>query len=411
MKVLRRAAVAFAALVVAAFLAEGVTRLVDHFYCLDIRAIYFAGPNRDYGWAHEPGATGWMKRCAPGNKIEWETFTRINSKGLRDREFSYERNDAYRILILGDSFAQALQVDQDKTFAKELERDLNAVPGARRVEVINTGNAGYGTDNELLFYRHEARRYHPDLVLLVFTTENDVYENSHDILLRIQYPYPPKPYFELRDGHLVEIPMPGDPPTRWRSVVGSFQRMLYRHSLLYRLVLTRGVPNFLRPAWAEQPDIVRQAGQLGSLLRDTPPEWREGWRLTRALVRRLAWEVRRDGAKFAVVVIVGAHEVSERRLTWRAAGQGIPLESLDKDKAERTIVDALRAARIPTISLLPAFRQHLLETKRDEYFDYDIHWRPEGHRLAGEVIAKELRAMGLVPAAPPEGATTPALPP
>src|SRR5262249_11023451 len=110
-------------------------------------------------------------------------------------------------------------------------------------------------------------------------------------------------------------------------------------------------------------------------------------------------EVHRDGARFAVAVIVGGYEVTEGRLAWQAGVLGLPRESLDEDKAERTIVDALRAARIPTIRLLPAFRRHLLETKSDAYFNFDNPWRPEGHRLAGTVLAQQLRELGLVPTA------------
>jgi len=33
---------------------------------------------------------------------------------------------------------------------------------------VNAGHAGFGTDNELLFYEDEGRRYDPDLVVQVF---------------------------------------------------------------------------------------------------------------------------------------------------------------------------------------------------------------------------------------------------
>lgn len=390
--VLGTLALALGGLGTAALLAEVATRVVDHFHCLDIRALYFAGPNRDYGWRHEPGATGWMKRCKPGGGIEWETFTRINSLGLRDREIPYARTGAYRILLLGDSFSEALQVDQEHAFAKELEREL--APAA--VEVVNSGHAGYGTDNELLFYRHEGRRYRPDLVLLAFTTENDVYENSYELLTRIRFPYPPKPHFELRQGRIVQVPIGIAPPSRLLRWLGRVQRMLYRQSLFYRFLLTLGLPRVVQPAWAA-PDALMQAGQLGSLLRDPPREWSNAWYLTRGLVRRLAHDVAADGARFAAVVITGAHEVNESRLAWRANLNRLPPSSLDAGKAERTIVGGLRAARIPTIRLLPAFQEHLRATGRDEYFDFDTHWRPEGHRFAATVIARELRALDLVP--------------
>mgnify|MGYP000574531061 CR=1 FL=1 len=53
---------------------------------------------------------------------------------------------------------------------------------------------------------------------------------------------------------------------------------------------------------------------------------------------------------------------------------------------------ACGSPRIPTIRLLPAFRQHLLETKRDEYFDYyrgyHAFWKLYGMELPDEVLKK-----------------------
>lgn len=62
------------------------------------------------GAALRPGAEGrWRK--------EGEAYIRINSEGLRDREHTKEKlGDTVRIAVLGDSYAEALQLEMEKDF-------------------------------------------------------------------------------------------------------------------------------------------------------------------------------------------------------------------------------------------------------------------------------------------------------
>jgi lysophospholipase L1-like esterase len=92
----------------------------------------------------------------------------INSKGLRDREFSYERTPGtLRILMLGDSFTEGWGVALADTFSKRLEQ-LYAARGVK-AEVINAGVGNYGTVMEVNYFLDEGRKYDPDIVVLNFT--------------------------------------------------------------------------------------------------------------------------------------------------------------------------------------------------------------------------------------------------
>ena len=154
---------------------ELLARLGEGFGCQNETASV-ATRNRFYGWGHIPGSSGWSQRCLQG-KPEFRTFVRINGLGLHDREIPYARSAARRILVLGDSFTEAFQVELDEGFSKRLKASLNAPdpPGAR-VEIVNAGVSGWGTDNALLFFQTEGWRYRPDVVMLVFNTGNDVFE-------------------------------------------------------------------------------------------------------------------------------------------------------------------------------------------------------------------------------------------
>jgi lysophospholipase L1-like esterase len=90
-----------------------------------------------------------------------------NSKGLRDREFSYVRVPGkLRVLMLGDSLTVGWGVAVEDTFAKRIER-LYAKSGID-AEVINTGVGNWNTIQEVQYFLTEGYKYQPDVVVLNF---------------------------------------------------------------------------------------------------------------------------------------------------------------------------------------------------------------------------------------------------
>ena len=116
------------------------------------------------------------------NIPNWEatTFGReltINSKGLRDREYPYEKPaGTSRILVLGDSFAWGYGVADDEIFTEILEGILQGT--SPRWEVLNAGVSGWGTDQEYLFLVREGFKYSPNIVVLALFNLNDPVNNA-----------------------------------------------------------------------------------------------------------------------------------------------------------------------------------------------------------------------------------------
>src|SRR4029077_17238077 len=80
------------------------------------------GMTRDGLTSHVPGVSVYMNKF--GQQIT------INAYGMRDREHDVEKpKGTYRILVLGDSFMEALQLRFDECFASLLERDLSTTTG------------------------------------------------------------------------------------------------------------------------------------------------------------------------------------------------------------------------------------------------------------------------------------------
>lgn len=134
----------------------------------------------------------------PGKKVVWRlegySDESFSSAGLRDTEHTVAKPDGvFRIALLGDSATEGMQVPLPDTYGKQLELILNnknAVKG-KKVEVINFGCSSYSNGQEMLQLQHEALRYSPDLVVLMYN-RGDFVENIRDPrTLKAE----PRPYF------------------------------------------------------------------------------------------------------------------------------------------------------------------------------------------------------------------------
>lgn len=298
------------------------------------------------GWHHLAGESGVFEHREFVNRI------RINAKGLRDTDYPYERVPGKRrILVLGDSLVFGWGVDQGDAFPKVLEGMLPAT------EVINAGVAGYGTDQELLWFRSEGVRYRPDLVILLMCGNDD--SENHSSLVYMFYP---KPRFTLSErGALVLTNVPVPPPPMSLRL----EAWVLRHS--------------------------RMANQAHRLLTNAfpgEPLKGDGYALTLALVDELRSEVTGIGTRFLVATTSrfwqyegpnakGGYAELVRALRRR----GFP--TLDIDAAEGYAVDAV--------------------TIKD-----DGHWNALGHRFVAREVETAIRQRRLLDAAPETRAGAPA---
>jgi hypothetical protein len=351
---------------------------------------FFWEPYADYGWRHKPGSAGsfWDEYG------EFVSHVAINSKGLRDVEHAYEKAPGtFRILILGDSYMEAVQVELDVAFPRLLENELNA-RASRKVEVIDSGVASYGTDNELLYFRHEGYKYQPDLVLLGFTTANDVRENYAPLNFKAPGGNVTKPIFSVdHDGRLEMRPGPAAPPPLpwWRfTYIGQYVHLkLYGPTVFQRV----GPPPEMPP---KDPTIPFVPIDMWVHQAEYDQDLNEAWRLTKALLLAIRDEATSHGARFALFEINGPWEHYEgdwRRMMYRAPKA---LETWDRRKPNKVLGGFLWEQHIPSLDLFHAFDAASKGPER-LFFRVDPHWTPLGHRVAARAVAQFLLRQDLVP--------------
>jgi lysophospholipase L1-like esterase len=126
-----------------------------------------------YGWGFSPGELQWLLDPDTG-----EIFIEpANNHGWRDKDRQYDNPDnAYRILVLGDSVTYGMIVPAHKVYTRILEEELNN--NAYNVEVINIAYRGWGTEQQLEALVHEGVKYKPNLIIVQFCI-NDIPDNAY----------------------------------------------------------------------------------------------------------------------------------------------------------------------------------------------------------------------------------------
>jgi hypothetical protein len=372
---------------------------------------FFFRRHPEIGWVHPSSYEGlWYD-----DHGEYQVTVAMNSKGLRDVEHDYAKAPGtYRILVLGDSYVEALQVRLEETFPRLLEKELNR--SGRRVEVVNTGVADWGTDHELVYFRVEGVKYDADLVLLAFTTANDVRNNSPVLNAAVPNPNLYKPTFSLaEDGSLRHRPPPRDeppppaPPPPRAPDRPAWRRLLVVELVASRLRRTSPIPAPQAGAAVAKDSAVAtprtdpqaRASVATDMLVYSPTytdEVAEAWRLTKALVSQLRQEVEGRGAKFAVVLVNGpwAHYDEPWRLM--LLGDREAQTTWDRRRPNLEIGPFLSSSAIPYVDLMEPFE--IEKTGERLFFQRDPHWTPAGHRVAAKAVAEFLVREHLVPHAP-----------
>lgn len=367
-------------LVIAVVLLEVVLRVADigypNFYTLD----------KYRGFALRPGAEGWWRK-------EGEGYVKINSAGLRDREHEKAKPpNTYRIAVLGDSMMEALQVSWEDASCSIMEKKLQECGAfsGQKVEVINFGVSNYGTAQELLTLRQFVWDYSPDMVVLTFTANNDLKDNSRALANDADM----RPYFTYKDGALVPDMsfLNSEMFIRQQSLQGQTVLWLKNNSRLAQIA------NEVRIVRAARRQIQQPATlDMHNRLYQEPADqaWTETWRVTEGLISLMRSEVEQRGAKFLVVTLSNGIQVnpdaSARQEFMRQRGINDLFYPDNRIKA----LGEREGFRVE--ALAPAFQEY---AERNKVYLHGFgetiglgHWNKEGNRLAGELMAQYLCKM------------------
>lgn len=360
------------AILAGVLLVEGLARLLGYDYGVD------------HNWRYDP-VVGWTQRAGASYRIERPGLSfevAFNAAGFRDREHLVAKPPGMRrIVVIGDSFSEAIQVPFEDVWHQRLGPEL-AAAGVQRIEVLNFGVGDYGTAQELLILER-ALAYEPDVVVQQIFPLNDVCNNNPALAglcrsLNDGY----RPYFDLQGSELV--PLARQPVRKW----------LRDHLLTWFIVERR-----LRWALALGADEAfwqRRFAAAGFAVLD-PMLWsyvpdagvrhpviEAGWHLTEALLTETVRRSRAHGARYVALVVPFEARIEPNWSSFRS--ESAARQAMDGNYPEQRLGALFERLGVPMVALKPH-----LEARFDAVLPYwQGHLSPSAHALTADVLAAAL---------------------
>lgn len=345
----------------------------------------FWEPDPDRGVRLVAGRSGWWTQ----EDREFTVPIQINSHALRDVEHEWDKPaGSKRVLIVGDSFIEAMHVPLAATIGRQLEPLLND-GRTQRVEVIEAGVSGYGTAAQTIFFEKQLRRYQADIVVLALYPGNDVKNNSPTLEDYLQPQY-------AADGTLQRIVNKQKIPRAGRSKAFQFvrQTILRRQPALASRLTAWGVFGANAIRQAPQRDGIPL--DYGVYAKEMDAEWRDAWTKTEQLLERLRKDVEETGARLLVMIVSSRDQVYPA--SWEQVVRNnvaMQQKQWDLDAPQRRVESWCREQGVPYVALTPAFKQAAASGGELLHYPQDGHWTAAGHKLAATVIQKHIHDMGL----------------
>lgn len=324
--------------------------------------------------------------------------SRTNSRGFRGPEIA-EPKRAPRIVVYGDSFTFAEDVELEQTFVARLAAELG---GTSAPEAINAGVVGYGPDQCCLRFEAECGPLAPDLVVLVLCASNDFGDLVRDKIFSLdpdgnarlnRYELEPALVREFEekqrsDADLAlvrawkqwratqrQADLAGQPVIEWYLAQGQDEYAEY--------VLEGNLR--VRQVWEDYYDA-------DLAIEPERPSAEFKRRLMEAVLARFAADCAERQIPFVCVIVPPAVDLCTNVVV---KVDRVSYPEWSPERLSGTLDEILERLRVPRVNLYEPFRAAGAERL---YFGRDnMHWNAAGQALAARLAAECVRRQGAWP--------------
>ncbi len=295
----------------------------------------------------------------------------VNSQGFHETEFDLAKPDnVFRVVILGDSFVEARQVETQKIWHNILEQKLNELPDLnKKIEIYAFGLGGNGTYLNYLYLYNYALKYQPDLIVLAFLPANDFRDDS---------------------GYFNKI---FDNQGNIKTKLSGSEKLIAKSVLLvwldYKWQLAK---NNIRYYFGRIFNPQKIAEQLPFdfqvFLKDYPDSWNKVWDLEEKLILAFKKTAQEHNSKFLIVSLPDIWRSHEDLLKVDARyGQYAQNPNLDFEKPEKILKDFINKENIAYFNLLTPIKEKIQkENQPTFYWPCDAHWNETGNLWAAQIL-------------------------
>jgi|Deesub1362A_J573_1020465.scaffolds.fasta_scaffold04519_2 hypothetical protein len=312
--------------------------------------------------------------------IGWCLESRIitNSQGWRSlKNFSQNKpRNVIRIAVLGDSYVQGLQVDNNEIFTYLLEEKLNNNLG-KNFEVYNFGISAYGTVREYLVLKEYVLDYKPDIVILLFYIGNDISDSGEEY---------EKYIMKINKKRILKSKL---------SILKTYQfianDVIPKHPKLAKFLYNLGIMD----TKINDPKNLPQGYYI--YLDDYTPEVANNWKISLEYLSKMNSILDKNNITF-IVVFFDAQDIIYNELYTELLEKypNAKNSKFDKEKPSRILKIFLLENNISYLYLTEKFVERINKTGEKTYFPCDLHWNEIGHKWAAEEIYNYLIESGFI---------------
>jgi hypothetical protein len=336
-------------------------------------------PDPEIGWRFTPGREYWFFA-----ENDHAIQGRINAMGWRDHERTRATARATRVAVLGDSYVEAFQVELDSTFAAIAERLARA--HGLEIEFMNFGRSGMGVAEERIVLTRDILPCNPDVVVLLFTPNNDIADAS-----RATAADPLRPFYTIdeHDSLRVDTSFRNSKGYRMRAIL----HPLKQRSALVSLVAERyNVARLARAAKQSDASTARKTltREQTLMTKQADATFLANYQLTKRVVAEMTRVLASRGVAFVVMSVPLVYDDA-------AIAQLRKIDdSWDPKYFDRDLAALADSSEFVFVPLTEAFSEHRRRGGEPLHW---AHWNYAGHRLVGRVLAEAVSRTG-VEAAP-----------
>ncbi|MGV3588512.1 MAG: GDSL-type esterase/lipase family protein [Adhaeribacter sp.] len=337
------------------------------------------------------------------NTPEFNVTAHINSLGFRDREYSLDKENKFRVIVIGDSFTFGWGVDIQDTWVKLLEKKFRKENP--EIEIFNLGRSGGSPETYEAIAAQAVPVLQPDLVMIALLQGNDLQQLLPTT--ESETTATPAPKLNLR--RLLNI-----------ATANAYPNIL-------RLLAATTLQTEVKPVWQEQAAFITQHftpaektrfknldatakqlflnGELNpdlvySLLKD-PEIYLHLQNIRSAGVQQAQQKLAQHlnnirkistqhDARLLTLTVPNKYYLCEKAMREHTAlGATVDTSIISSNIPDSLAAAVTKAVGIPFYSATAALQNHCPTQKL--YYTYDSHFTPLGNKLFAEAIFAELK--------------------
>lgn len=308
---------------------------------------------------------------------EFVADVKINSKGIRDFEYDYEKKtNVRRIEMFGDSFIAAFQVPLEKSVSKKLENLLNENSGSNiQYDVLNMGLSGTGPMPQVLLLEKKGIKYNPNIVIFNLYMGNDFIKVDFGVSGNISIQI-----FENNDD-LVDVEFEV-------TKIQRFKNFVFRNFFTYSYIMK--VLNNIMSDESYGTDYL----EAEIYKKQYTARTKEGLEKLKIILKHLKSYSDEKEIKLLVVLIPTKGQVDQEKFLEFVSKYEFDRSELELDKAQKIFLEFGKENNIKMLNLLPDFSKR--NKNNTFYFEIDGHWNEKGHELAANLIYEKLINDGFI---------------